>query len=209
MQRLAKFDVTSRYASDGAKLAAQIGFGLACSGTFLVARAVIDGYTPGAGPFALIFPKKNNWNSYADLARALAAEGLKRYGFDEASNRLVGNVFEAAQRFPDFRLPELFCGFDRADATTPVPYPVACSPQAWAAGSVFLFLQTMLGLRPHAAGHELELDRPELPEWLTKVTVTNLRVGDDTVDLLFHRWRGGTSAEVIRKSHDLSVTIRM
>ena len=67
----------------------------------------------------------------------------------------------------------------------------------------------MLGLRPHAAAGELELDRPELPEWLTKVTVSNLRVGDADLDLLFHRWRGGTSAEVIRKSQDLSVTIRM
>ena len=56
---------------------------------------------------------------------------------------------------------------------------------------------------------ELELARPELPDWLTKVTVSNLRVGDADVDLLFHRWRGGTSAEVIRKSQDLSVTIRM
>ena len=46
-------------------------------------------------------------------------------------------MFEAAQRFPDFRLPELFCGFDRADATTPVPYPVACSPQAWAAADPY------------------------------------------------------------------------
>ena len=67
----------------------------------------------------------------------------------------------------------------------------------------------MLGLRPHAHRRELELRRPELPEWLTKVTVHNLRVGDDTVDLLVHRWRGGTSAEVIRKGHDLDVTIRM
>jgi hypothetical protein len=74
---------------------------------------------------------------------------------------------------------------------------------------MFLFLETMLGLRPHADRRELELARPELPEWLGKVTVTNLRVGTGTVDLLFHRWRGGTSAEVLRKSDDLDVTIRM
>ena len=67
----------------------------------------------------------------------------------------------------------------------------------------------MLGLRPHAAAAELELARPELPDWLSKVTVSNMRVGDGDVDLLFHRWRGGTSAEVIRKSRDLAVTIRM
>ena len=65
---------------------------------------------------------------------SLIAAGMKRYGFDEAANRLVGPILEAAQRFPEYRLPELFCGFDRDDCQLPVPYPVACSPQAWAAG---------------------------------------------------------------------------
>jgi glycogen debranching enzyme len=140
---------------------------------------------------------------------SLIAAGFKRYGFQAEANRLCGRVFEASQHFAEFRLPELFCGFDRDVSPVPVPYPVACSPQAWAAGSIFLFLETMLGLRPHANAGELELARPELPEWLAKVTITNLKVGEAGVDLLFHRWRGGTSAEVIRKSQDLSVTIRM
>jgi glycogen debranching enzyme len=140
---------------------------------------------------------------------SLIAAGFKRYGRHEEANRLVGRMFEAAQHFADFRLPELFCGFDRDVSQVPVPYPVACSPHAWAAGSVFLFLETMLGLRPHADQLELELEQPELPDWVQKVTVANLRVGDATVDLLFHRWRGGTSAEVIRKSQDLAVTIRI
>jgi glycogen debranching enzyme len=140
---------------------------------------------------------------------SLIAAGLKRYGFHDDANRLVGSVFEAAQRFPEFRLPELFCGFDRETSPMPVPYPVACSPQAWAAGAPFLFLETMLGLRAHAERGELELFRPNLPDWLGKVTLTNLRVGDAAVDLLFHRWRGTTSAEVLRKVGDISVTIRL
>jgi glycogen debranching enzyme len=140
---------------------------------------------------------------------SLIAAGFKRYGFDDATNRLVGQMMEAAQGFPDYRLPELFCGFDRTDAHTPVPYPVACSPQAWAAGSSFLFLETMLGLRAHADRHELELLHPHLPEWLGKVTLTDLRVGDASVDLLFHRWRGTTSAEVLRKVGEVAVTIRL
>lgn len=140
---------------------------------------------------------------------SLIAAGFKRYGHHEEANLLVGRMFEASQHFADFRLPELFCGFDRDGSPVPVPYPVACSPQAWAAGSVFLFAETMLGLRPHAHRHELELRRPELPEWLAKVTVSNLRVGEGTVDLLVHRWRGGTSAEVLRKTPGLDVTIRM
>ncbi|HEY4634090.1 MAG TPA: amylo-alpha-1,6-glucosidase [Candidatus Limnocylindrales bacterium] len=140
---------------------------------------------------------------------SLIAAGLKRYGFDDASNRLVSQILEAAQGFPDYRLPELFCGFDRTQTPAPVPYPVACSPQAWAAGSAFLFLSTMLGLRAHADRAELELLHPHLPEWLAKVTITDLRVGEASVDLLFHRWRGTTSAEVLRKVGDVAVTIRL
>jgi len=140
---------------------------------------------------------------------SLIAAGLKRYGFDEESNRLVGHVFQAAQHFEDYRLPELFCGFDRDQSSLPVPYPVACSPQAWAAGASFLFLETMLGLRAHAGQGELELRHPNLPDWIGRVTLNNLRIGDASVDLLFHRWRGTTSAEVLRKVGDLSVTIRL
>jgi glycogen debranching enzyme len=140
---------------------------------------------------------------------SLIAAGLKRYGFDDESNRLVGHVFQAAQHFTDYRLPELFCGFDRDHSSLPVPYPVACSPQAWAAGASFLFVETMLGLRAKAGHRELELHHPNLPDWLGKVTLTNLRIGDASVDLLFHRWRGTTSAEVLRKVGDLSVTIRL
>jgi glycogen debranching enzyme len=140
---------------------------------------------------------------------SLIAAGLKRYGFNEESNRLVGDILEAAQRFPAYRLPELFCGFAREDNPDPVPYPVACSPQAWSAGAPFLFLKTMLGLRAHADRKELELWHPHLPSWVGRVTVRNLRVGEGAVDLLFHSWRGTTSAEVLRKVGDVDVTIRL
>ena len=140
---------------------------------------------------------------------SIIAAGLKRYGFEDESNRLVGHVFQAAQQFAEYRLPELFCGFDREESAHPVPYPVACSPQAWAAGASFLFVETMLGLKANAGANELELRHPNLPDWIGKVTLSNLRVGDASVDLLFHRWRGTTSAEVLRKVGDLSVTIRL
>jgi hypothetical protein len=67
----------------------------------------------------------------------------------------------------------------------------------------------MLGMHPRASEGILELDRPHLPTWLGKVTVHNLRVGTETVDLLFHRWRGTTSAEVLRRSGDLELLIRV
>jgi len=157
------------------------------------------GYNPIGYHLGTVWPHDNS----------LIAAGLKRYGFHEEANRIVGRIFEAAQHFPGHRLPELFCGFDRETSPVPVPYPVACSPQAWAAAATFQFLETMLGLRAHAVRGELELQRPHLPDWLSKVTIEGLRVGDGTVDLLFHRWRGTTSAEVLRRTGAVDVTIRI
>jgi glycogen debranching enzyme len=157
------------------------------------------GYSPLGYHTGSVWPHDN----------ALIVAGIKRYGFDADASALAGRIFEAAQRFPDLRLPELYCGFDRRDVGVPVPYPVACSPQAWSAAAALLLVRTMIGARANAAEGSLELVRPHLPSWLTKLTVSNLRVGDVTVDLLFHRWRGTTSAEVLRKSGDLAVTIRV
>ena len=53
-----------------------------------------------------------------------------------------------AVQFEHFRLPETFAGYDRSYSSKPVPYPVACSPQAWAAGAIPYMLQIALGLQP-------------------------------------------------------------
>ena len=157
------------------------------------------GYNPLGYHTGSIWPHDN----------ALIVAGIKRYGFDLEASALAGRIFEAAQRFPDLRLPELYCGFDRTEVGVPVPYPVACSPQAWSAAAALLLVRTMIGARASAADRTLELVRPHLPTWLGKLTVTGLRVGDASVDLLFHRWRGTTSAEVLRKTGELEVTIRV
>jgi glycogen debranching enzyme len=140
---------------------------------------------------------------------AIAAAGLRRYGFDDAADTLSSGILAAAQHFPAFRLPELFCGFDRAATGSPIAYPVACSPQAWAAGSALMLIRTMLGLDADAAHKRLTLDRPILPDGLTKVVVRGIKVGDLSCDLLLHRWRGLTSAEVLRKDAGLEVVVRL
>ena len=141
---------------------------------------------------------------------SLIAAGFKRYGRHEEANRLVGRDLRGR---PALRRTSACRSCSAAStATTRRCRSRTRSPARRRPGPPapsFLFIETMLGLRPHADRHELELERPELPDWLQKVTVTNLRVGDGAVDLLFHRWRGGTSAEVLRKSRDLDVTIRM
>ncbi len=91
----------------------------------------------------------------------------------------------------------------------PVPYPVACSPQAWASGSIFQLLGAMLGLAPDAEHHELQLVSPTLPRWLPEVRLENLVVGDAVVDLLVRRTDGSTGVEVLRRSGTLDVVVRV
>ncbi len=155
------------------------------------------GYNPVGYHTGSIWPHDN----------AIIAAGLKAVGAEDAANLLAGRLVEAAQWFPDLRLPELFCGFGRDDVGAPVAYPVACSPQAWAAGAPLFLIRTMLGLRPDASAKRLELYRPTLPEFLTRLNITGLTVGDGSVDLLVYRWRGRTSAELLDRRGDLDIVI--
>ena len=118
---------------------------------------------------------------------ALIASGLRRYGFDEDFTRIFEGLLEAASRFGDHRLPELFGGFPREEGGEPVPYPVACRPQAWAAGSIPMLLTCGLGLSPDALDGRLRIVRPSLPAGLERVDVTGLQLGDARIDLRFER----------------------
>ena len=118
---------------------------------------------------------------------AMFACGLRRFGFDEDFLRVFDALLEAASRFDDYRLPELFGGFARQPEEDPVPYPVACRPQAWAAGSIPQLLATGLGLQPDALHGRLRVVRPLLPEWVGRLSLEGMRVGDARVDLRFER----------------------
>jgi glycogen debranching enzyme len=139
---------------------------------------------------------------------SLIAMGLKRYGFEEDLNRLATALFDAARAFPYYRLPELFGGDERSVHQAPVPYPVACRPQAWAAGSIPLVTQAVLGLCPNAPGRTLSIVRPQLPSWLGSVQVKSLRVGEAEVDLHYHRRGGQTRVDVLDIRGDLRVEKR-
>ena len=118
---------------------------------------------------------------------ALIAAGLKGYGFDDEVLEIFTGLFDAAQHFPGYRLPELFGGQARSHFLPPVPYPVACRPQAWAAGAMLQLLTTTLGLQADAANNRLALVRPWLPSWLDLVQMKGLQVGKRRVDLQFER----------------------
>jgi glycogen debranching enzyme len=138
---------------------------------------------------------------------AIAAAGLRRYGFTDLFLSLATALFEAAQH-GDGRLPELFCGFPRVVGYGPTPYPVACSPQAWAAGVVSQVLTEMLGLLPEAHENRLTFMRPVLPEWLQWVEVHGLRVGRSRLDVVVTRGREGASVEVLELLGDAEIVVR-
>jgi glycogen debranching enzyme len=136
---------------------------------------------------------------------ALIAAGLKRYGYHKQTNRIATAMFETANHSDYMRLPELFCGFTRRTPNRPVSYPVACSPQAWAAGSPFLLLQAMLGLSAQAHNNLLTINSPVLPPWLNTVELKNLRVGDSTLHLVFRREGETTSFSMLSKEGSVRV----
>lgn len=136
---------------------------------------------------------------------ALLGMGLKRYGFEDELEDLATAVYDSSRSFDYFRLPELFCGVPRTAHGFPVRYPVAARPQAWAAGTIPLVLQAILGLVPNAPANRLTVVRPQLPHWLNEVEVRGLRVGKSAVDLLFVRRQGRTRMSVTRAR---GVTVR-
>jgi glycogen debranching enzyme len=139
---------------------------------------------------------------------AIAAMGLKKYGFEEELIEIATALFDAALAFPYYRLPELFGGEARSAHQAPVPYPVACRPQAWAAGALPMVLHAMLGLCPQAPNRELLIIRPQLPHWLESVHVRGLRVGRGTVSLLFERQGARTAVEVLQATGGIRVVLR-
>ncbi|MDR6520787.1 glycogen debranching enzyme [Variovorax paradoxus] len=132
---------------------------------------------------------------------ALCAAGMSRYGERDGVVRLLDNLFEAATHF-GMRLPELFCGFERQPGQGPVAYPVACLPQAWAAGSVFLMLQACLGLQVDGIRREVSIVHPRLPTDIDQLHLLGLQVGEGSVDLHFQRTRENQVVVVARHLPD-------
>lgn len=124
---------------------------------------------------------------------SLIVLGLARRGFTEAAHRVIAGMLRASEQVEHCRLPELFCGFSADDRL--VPYPVACSPQAWAAGTPLLFVRALLGIEPDIPNGKIVL-APSLPPWMSWMRVRRMRIGS-----------GELSFDVIREGGVLSVRI--
>jgi len=137
----------------------------------------------------------------------MIAAGLSRYHLDDLIAAPLGGLFDASATMDAHRLPELFCGFHRRNGEGPTLYPVACSPQAWASGVVFHFIQACLRLSVDADRRRFTIDRAILPPFLTFLRLRDLMLPFGAIDLLFEQHPLDVSVTVLRKDGDFDVQV--
>ncbi|HTZ70909.1 MAG TPA: amylo-alpha-1,6-glucosidase, partial [Acetobacteraceae bacterium] len=125
------------------------------------------------------------------------AAGFARYGLAGAAAKVLCGLFDTAMHTDLQRLPELFCGFPRMRNQGPTNYPVACSPQAWAAGALPGCLAACLGITFDPADRTVRFNRPVLPEFLTRVRLQKIELCGARIDILLHRTEAGAIAMAV------------
>ncbi len=161
-------------------------------------RTLVTGekrYNPMSYHNGSVWPHDNALIAYSGLLRP----------DKELALRVMSGLLDLSAEVMLDRLPELICGFGRRPGKGPTLYPVACAPQAWAAGSVFMALQACLGLEIRALESRLYLHHAALPEKLQHLTIRNLRVGDACVDLSFERYAETVSVNILRRTGTLEI----
>jgi glycogen debranching enzyme len=138
---------------------------------------------------------------------ALLAQGLARYGYKQRALAILNSLFDATSQQDMRRLPELFCGFPRRPGEGPTLYPVACAPQAWAAGSVYLLLRSILGLTIDAPRMQLRFHSPTLPPYLSELRLQNLRVGRARLDVVLHRYGDDVGVSLLERDGSVEVVV--
>jgi glycogen debranching enzyme len=136
---------------------------------------------------------------------ALIAAGLARYGCRDEVLTVFQGLFDASIYMDLHRLPELFCGFERRQGERPIRYPVACSPQAWAAASVFMLFQASIGLQIHAPDRLVRFSRATLPSFVDDVWIRGLRVGNASIDLHLQRYGDDVGIHVLRREGEVEI----
>ena len=140
---------------------------------------------------------------------SLIMEGFRRYGFVSELETLSTGLISVLETSDDFRLPELFCGFRRRGDAPPIPYEVACKPQAWAAGSVFLMLKSMIGISMDVNQEYVVFNAPTLTNKINWLEIKGLRGRDWEMDIVLRRNKSGTVVDVTRRTGKVRVmTIR-
>jgi glycogen debranching enzyme len=136
---------------------------------------------------------------------AMIAFGARDRREKEIALKVLSGMLDLSLFVDSRRLPELICGFPRRPGKGPTLYPVACSPQAWSAGAVFMVLQACLGLSIHAKESRLRLFHTALPEALARVEIRNLRMRNCVIDISFERYAETVGVNVLRRSGDVEI----
>jgi glycogen debranching enzyme len=133
---------------------------------------------------------------------------LRRYRRVGEAARVIDGIFEAGVRMPNYRLPELFCGFKRDHLynSGPTQYLVSCNPQAWGAGAAFQLLQTALGVVPDTTAGRLFLSPvPVAP--LRQVEIDGMRVGNGRLSFAVTYDGGRPEVDIREQPEDLEVIL--
>ena len=138
---------------------------------------------------------------------ALIALGLARYGHSEAVLTIFRGLTEAALYDEFRRLPELFCGFARRRKRGPTSYPVACSPQAWAAAAPFALVAAATGLDLDHDSGSVRLTNPALPSFLNNIVLSDIRVAESRLDLRLSRAGDDVTTAITRRTGKAGLTI--
>jgi len=139
---------------------------------------------------------------------AIIAAGMARYGFREFAGRVLMSLLDLSGAVELHRLPELFCGVDRRPGQGPTLYPVACSPQAWAAGTVFMLLQACLGVSVDAKNRRIVFNQPFLPLGIPQLSIRDLRIGDTRLSLFLERDSGPVRIQAMEKHGGAVVVVK-
>jgi len=136
---------------------------------------------------------------------AMIAAGFSHYGLGAGTLQVMNAIFDGSTFVELHRLPELYCGFQRRQGAGPTLYPVACSPQSWAAGAVFMLIQACLGLTLDGVRGRITFRRPGLPDWMESLELRGLRVGEAAADLRISRNGDDVGINVLRRDGHVEI----
>jgi glycogen debranching enzyme len=139
---------------------------------------------------------------------ALIALGARDIPGKETALSVLTGLLDLSLFVDLHRLPELICGFTRRPGKGPTLYPVACSPQAWAAGAIFMTLQSCLGLSINAIDGNISIAYAALPEALQRVEIRNLKVDSSRVDIAFERYAGSVGVNILERTGPVEILAR-
>jgi len=136
---------------------------------------------------------------------SIIANGMAKFGYKKLAGQILLALLDLSGEVELHRLPELICGTKRRPSEGPTLYPVACSPQAWAAATPFFILEGCLGISVQADRRRIIFDNPYLPEGIAQLSISNLRCGKAAIDLLLERRSDSVLVHCESKPEDVEI----